>query len=204
MHMPPLETERLIIRPFTLDDLDAVHQILDIEVTMETLSLDERKQWLAWTVLNYKELEWLRQGPWGDRAVVLKSEGRLIGACGFNVAFIPLGRIPSYASGEESSPSLNVLEAALYYALSPAYWGQGYATEAAQALIDYALRELHLKRIVATTSHDNVRSMGVMERVGMRIERNPHPTPQWFQVVGILENEAGGHNQAGLRQPSAG
>jgi RimJ/RimL family protein N-acetyltransferase len=79
-------------------------------------------------------------------------------------------------------------EFGLYYALSPAYQRQGYATEAAQALINYAFTQLHLKRIVATTTYENVASIGVMRKAGMRIEKNPFPDPPGFQVVGILEN----------------
>jgi GNAT superfamily N-acetyltransferase len=76
----------------------------------------------------------------------------------------------------------------LYYALSPAYQRQGYATEAAQALINYAFTQLHLKRIVATTTYENVASIGVMRKLGMRIEKNPSPDPPGLQVVGILES----------------
>ena len=65
---------------------------------------------------------------------------------------------------------------------------QGYATEAARAMIDYAFRELHLRRMVATTTRDNAASIGVMRNVGMRIEENPYPDPPWFQVVGILDS----------------
>lgn len=55
--MPVLETERLVIRPFTLDDLDAIHRILDVELADAdtgsggALSREERGRWLAWTVL---------------------------------------------------------------------------------------------------------------------------------------------------------
>src|SRR5260370_35940096 len=65
---------------------------------------------------------------------------------------------------------------------------QGYATEAPQALINYAFTQLHLKRIVATTTYEHEASIGVMRKVGMRIEKNPSPDPSGFQVVGILEN----------------
>ncbi|MGH2520966.1 MAG: GNAT family N-acetyltransferase, partial [Anaerolineales bacterium] len=64
----------------------------------------------------------------------------------------------------------------------------GYATEAARALIGYAFRELNLRRIVATTDYTNEASIAVMRRLGMRIEKNPYPEPEWFQVVGVLEN----------------
>src|SRR5215469_4957730 len=79
-------------------------------------------------------------------------------------------------------------EFGLYYALSPAYKRQGYATEAAQALINYAFTHLHLKQSVTTTTTGNEASIGVMRKVGMRIEKNTSPDPPGFQVVGILEN----------------
>jgi RimJ/RimL family protein N-acetyltransferase len=47
-------------------------------------------------------------------------------------------------------------------------WGQGYATEAAQAAMRYAFEELDWPEIVAFTSRLNVRSMRVMEKLGMR------------------------------------
>jgi len=78
MHVPPLETERLIIRPFSMDDLDAVYQLLDVDVSMADfgseggMTREERQQWLQWTVLNYAALNRLNQPPYGDRAVVLK------------------------------------------------------------------------------------------------------------------------------------
>lgn len=52
MRVPPLETERLIIRPFTLDDLDAVHQLLDVDLrdadfgNEGATTRDERQKWL--------------------------------------------------------------------------------------------------------------------------------------------------------------
>jgi RimJ/RimL family protein N-acetyltransferase len=55
-------------------------------------------------------------------------------------------------------------------------------------MVAYAFAELRLRRIVATTEHDNARSLNVMRRLGMRIERNPRPEPAWFQSVGILDN----------------
>jgi len=53
MRMPVLETERLLIRPFVLDDLEACHQLFDVEARTEVQSLAERKRWLEWSVMNY-------------------------------------------------------------------------------------------------------------------------------------------------------
>jgi RimJ/RimL family protein N-acetyltransferase len=46
-----------------------------------------------------------------------------------------------------------------------------------------------LHYIVATTEYDNQASIRTMQRLGMTIEHNPDATPEWFQVVGILENK---------------
>ncbi len=195
MRVPPLETERLLISPFTIDDLDAIHQILDIDLVTADFGNEgantrrEREQWLQWTVLSYEELAKLNQPPYGDRAVVLKQTQQVIGACGFVPCFAPFGQLPSLRStSQDAVAHFNSPELGLFYALSPAYQRQGYATEATRALIDYAFTQLDLRRIVATTTYENVASIAVMRKVGMRIEKNPYPDPPWFQVVGILEN----------------
>ena len=197
MLVPPLETERLLIRAFGLEDLDVIHHMLDIELrtadfgSEQARTREERERWLQWTVLSYDELARLYQPPYGDRAMVLKSTQQVIGACGFVPSLGPFGHLPSLrAVSQDALAHLYSPEFGLYYALSPAYQRQGYATEAAQALINYAFTQLHLKRIVATTTTGNEASIGVMRKVGMRIEKNPSPDPPWFQVVGILENKA--------------
>ena len=178
-----------------MDDLQDIHRILDVELAQvnwghdETKAMDERKQWLQWTVMNYEQLAKLYQPPYGERAIVLRSSGQLIGAVGFVPCLAPFEQLPSLRApktGDGLRP--HTTEFGLYYALSPAHQRQGYATEAARAMIDYAFNTLKLKRIVATTTCDNAASMSVMRKLGMRVERNPRSDPLWFQVVGILEN----------------
>ena len=191
MHVPTLGTPRLRIRPFALDDLDAVHRLLDLEVDLEdALTLAERRQWLQWTVLGYRQLARLHQPPYGDRAIVLRQTGQLIGACGYVPLLNAFGRIPSLLHGDGAQEGLTSPEIGLYWALSPARRGKGYATEAAKGLIDHAFTHLHFARIVATTTHDNDGSLGVMRRIGMRVERNPHADPPWFQAVGVIDRPA--------------
>jgi RimJ/RimL family protein N-acetyltransferase len=189
--MPPLTTARLVIRPLILDDLDAIHHILDIDLKMGTQTRDERRRWLEWSVLNYEQLALLYQPPYGERAVALKETGKLIGAVGFVQSYIAAGKLPYYQSLERQpfGDHLHIPELGLFYAFASAFQRQGYATEAVNAMIDYAFKQMNVRRIVATTEYDNDGSMGVMRRVGMRIEKNPTPgDPHYLQVVGILEN----------------
>jgi RimJ/RimL family protein N-acetyltransferase len=195
MRVPPLETPRLIIRPFILDDLEAIHRILDVELrdadfgSDAAKSLDERRQWLQWTTMGYEQLAQLHQPPYGDRAIVLRQPNRVIGACGFVPCLNPFEQLPSLARRGPSGPGGRTsTEFGLFYAIAPAHQRRGYAAEAAAAMVDYAFSTLHLGRVIATTTRNNVASIGVMRRLGMRIEENPYPDPPWLQVVGILDN----------------
>lgn len=194
MKMPPLETERLLIRPFQIDDFEAIHRILDIEhedVVHDEESLAQartaRHRWLQWISLNPDELAALYQPPYGDRAVILKETDTLIGACGYAPILMPLEQIPYFRTDQSRFPARNVNEFGLYWAISTAHQGRGYATEAGRALIDYAFTSLNLKRIVANTDYDNLASQAVMRKLGMTILRNPDPEPPWMQIIGVLE-----------------
>jgi ribosomal-protein-alanine N-acetyltransferase len=189
MDVPPLETERLVVREFVAADLPAVHTLLDAEIALEdALTRAERQEWLTWTMLSYRQLARLYQPPYGDRAIVLKVQDRLIGACGYVPVLNALGQIPAWRGGNPEHLGLTSAAVGLYYVVSPAYQRQGYATEAARALIDYAFTHLRLDRIMATTSFENTGSMAVMRSLGMQIEHNPRPTPLWLQVVGVLDH----------------
>ena len=192
--MPTLETERLIIRPFALSDLDALHHLLDLEQadaetgTAGAQTREQRQAWLEWSVLNYAQLAWMFQPPYGDRAMVLKSSGELIGACGYVPALGPFGLLPTIQANEALARAARFApEVGLYWQVARAHQRHGYASEAARALIAYAFAHINLKRIIATTTHDNAASIGVMQKAGMRIEANPLPVPPRFQVVGIRE-----------------
>jgi RimJ/RimL family protein N-acetyltransferase len=187
--MPTLTTDRLIVRPLAMDDLEAIHAILDVQLAgaAPAETLEARRRWLQWTVLGYEQLALLHQPPYGERAVTLQSTGQLIGACGFAPCLDMFEQLPSLApGGQPPERSRATAEVGLYWAISPDFQGHGYATEAAQALVDYAFRHLKLKRIIATTTYDNTPSLSVMRKLSMRLERNPRPEPRWLQVVGVL------------------
>lgn len=196
--MPVLDTNRLVIRPFCMADADAVYRLLDVELgdanygSEKMGSKEERTEWLRWSVLNYRQLALLYQPPYGDRAVVRKSDGELIGACGFVPCLMPFEQLRGFAPELLDADRFATPEFGLFYAIAPAQRHLGYATEAAQALVDFAFQFLRLKRVVAATHYENAASQGVMRKLGMRIERNPRPGPPWLQVVGCLDNPGSG------------
>ena len=182
--MRALETGRLVIRVFRSEDFEGFAALLD-EAFGENASgsRDSKRMLLDHFVAADAGLELLHQPPYGDRAIVLRDGGALIGSVGFVSCIAPFGLLPSFEPTPRQTP-----EVGLYWALRPEHWGLGYATEAASAMVAYAFESLRLRRIVATTEHDNARSIAVMRRLGMRIERNPRTEPAWFQTVGVLDN----------------
>jgi [ribosomal protein S5]-alanine N-acetyltransferase len=174
--LPVLETERLRVRPLSAGDADAVR----------TVSGEPRPGWLEWTAATYGQLEALHQPPYGERAICLREGGELVGMVGVVPSMGPFAQLPGF--GEAIGPADRLRpEVGLYWALAPEHRGNGYATEAARAVIGHGFAELGLARMVATTEHENLASIAVMRRLGMRVEQNPLPEPDWFQVVGWLD-----------------
>lgn len=185
--MRTLETERLIIRAFVLEDADTVSRLMDAAFGAGALgSADEKRVMFEYAVAADAGHALLHQPPYGDRAIVKRDSNQLIGAIGFAPCLMPFGQLPSFEPTTRFTSEIG-----LFWALFPEHWGHGYATEAAAAMIVYAFDQLRLRRIVATTENDNTRSMNVMRRLGMRLERNPLPEPNWFQTVGLLDNPDG-------------
>ena len=184
--MPVLETERLLIRPFEPADLDACHKLLNLEAWSNNRSIKWTRDYIDWSIRNYGWLAELRQPPYGDRAVVLKSTGGFVGSTGLVPSWGPFDRLPSFG-GDEGADRFRP-EFGLYWATRTAHLRQGYASEAARALVEYAFTSMNLARIIATTQYENAASQAVMRHLGMSIEHNPLPDPPWFQVVGVLQN----------------
>jgi [ribosomal protein S5]-alanine N-acetyltransferase len=182
--MRVLETERLVIRPFVLDDAGAFRRLLEEAFGQGSYGTEDRTRvLLEYNVVADKAHDALHQTPYEDRAIVLRTDGNLVGAVGFAACLAPFGQLKSFGATPHRTS-----EVGLFWALFPDQWGKGYATEAARAMVTYAFDELELARIVATTENDNLRSIAVMKRLGMTIERNPLREPHWFQTVGVLMN----------------
>ena len=182
-----LQTNRLILRPINMDHVDALHRIIyaDPDVAQfyagEVQTLEETRDILLHST-------WLNQHcgdqGWGSWAVIRKEDTRLIGR-------VNLGR-PDRAyytvlEDERNSPFVP-LDTEIGYAIGKAYWGRGYASEGAQAVIDYAFHTLHIPRIVTPADADNVPSHRLLKRLGFRMKRNVHS--EYQGIAGVLQNPA--------------
>lgn len=184
--MPPLTSSRLLIRAFTASDLDAAVAVFDIgysdRIDTTPEAIGKRQAWLDYIIANEQQLATLDQPPYGERAIVDTASQQVIGAIGFVPCVDQFGLV-----GIGHNDGYSQAEVGLFWTIIPTHRRQGYASEAARMMIDYAVGTLGLRRIIATTEHDNIASQGVMRSAGMDIRTNPHDQPHWLQVVGVYE-----------------
>lgn len=146
----PIETERLILRPWREADKPAFAALnADPEVMRHFPKPMTREES---DTLAGRIMARMAERGWGSFAVEVKGGDPFIGFVGPNV---PAYEIPC-------GPCVEV-----GWRLARAAWGRGYATEAARAAVDFAFRQLGLAEIVSFTVVANDRSRRVMERLGM-------------------------------------
>lgn len=146
-----LETDRLILRPFILDDATRVQELAgDKDVAKTTLNiphpyaLEEAKSWIK----NHPTM--IKNGTY-PFAIVLKTERIIVGTMTIRVN-------ETHKKGE------------LAYWVGKEYWGNGYATEAAKEVVRYGFEDLNLNRVWAKAMSKNPASIKVMKNIGMRKE----------------------------------
>jgi RimJ/RimL family protein N-acetyltransferase len=209
---PPLstlETDRLIIRPLVVDDLENCHRLridigwADAQATDE-VNREHRRTWLDWTIDGYREFARLHQPQYGERAIASRKDGAFLGLIGMVPCMAPFAQLPSRGGRPRARATTEV---GLFWALSPGAQGQGFATEAARGLATHLFDHLNLARLVATTERDNPRSIAVMRRLGMRIETNPFTDPEYSRSSESLtrrheaiRDETGSRLKPGVRQ----
>ncbi|MGW7265074.1 GNAT family N-acetyltransferase [Streptomyces sp. NPDC054842] len=159
--MTEIRTPRLLLRRWTDDDLAPMADInADPQVMRWTgdgsvLGLDETAEEIErW------EEEWDEEG-FGVFAVELLASGELAGCVGLSVPeFLP-----------EVLPAV-----AIRWRLGTAFWGQGYASEAAQATLEFALQDRGLDRVVSISRMGDDASENVIRKLGMTADRETeHP-----------------------------
>lgn len=147
-----IETERLVLRTWKEEDVAAYFKInQDPEfikfLAQNSLDIDQVKDYL----LSKNRLQEIY--GYSSWAVELKDTGELIGLMGLNYADFDASFTPAVEIG---------------WRLGLKYWGKGYATEGAKAVLKYGFEILGLKEIVAFSVPENRSSIKVMENIGMQ------------------------------------
>jgi RimJ/RimL family protein N-acetyltransferase len=176
--MDVISTKRLILRDFVEEDWKSVHDYssnLDVVryVDWGPNTEEESKAFIQKALANQKE------SPRKNftLAIVFKTTNTILGGCGIYVV----------------NPPNN--EGYLGYVLNCNFWGQGYATETAQALLTFGFTQLKLHRIFATCDLENKASADVLEKIGMKNEGHFHEhkwkNGKWHDTLlfAILDHE---------------
>ena len=158
-----LETEHLLFRPLTLSDLDDLIALYADPEVMRFLGGPRSKEDVQHALSGYiREYEIYGHSFF---ATIQKSDQRFIGHCGL---------LNQEVEG--------VPEVELGYVLAPQYWQRGLALEGTQALKDYGLQQLGFPRLISLIPPDNVASIHIAEKIGMKYERD---VEQWGQRFGL-------------------
>lgn len=169
-----IESERLILRRIAQDDFDFyAHLHADPDVARylshgKPRSSQESRAWLRSLLGTYESF------ALGQLAVLRKSDGMLIGRCGLSDLAVEAragdGGAPRawYQRAEAPASAEIVFECELGYTFQRSSWGQGYASEAAQCVFDYARDVLRLPRVISLIHPENVRSLRVAQRLGAK------------------------------------
>ncbi len=147
-----LQTERLTLRPLTLEDLDEMSTLLgDAEALAlwgEALDREGARSWIERNLARYAS------HGFGRCAVIWRASGELVGDCGL---------IPTVVEGTD--------EVELGWITRRSFWGRGIATEAGAAWRDYGLGVLGLDRIISMIDERNAASRRIAEKLGFSVER---------------------------------
>lgn len=149
MSLPTLYTDHLVLRPWTEQDIDALHNLwTDSDVCRYLFdgAVMDIQQVSDLVRSGIKTAARTGVGFW---SIHLSSNISLLGFCGF-------------------CPSVDRLEAELLYGLLPRYWGQGFATEACLGILSYLWSATAFTHVYAKTDGPNEKSLGVIHRLGMR------------------------------------
>ena len=173
-----IETERLILREFTMDDWPEVSAYQSDPLYQRFYPETERTPTQARKFVQMF-LDQQREEPRRkfQLAVTLKTDPKLIGNCGLRL------------------DRADACQADIGYEFSPDHWGKGYATEAAQAMVCFGFATFDLHRIWSWCIAENHGSARVLEKLGMQLEgrlrENEFFRDRWWDTLmyGLLKAE---------------
>lgn len=150
--MAIIETTRLLLRSLMLEDAKRIEELAsDYEIAKTTLTIPHPyPQGSAVNFIN-SVLEAEKNKKLVIFAIINKENNQLIGVINLNIA-------EAYKRGE------------LAYWIGKPYWGNGYGTEAAKALMNYGFNKLNLNKVFAQSFTANPGSWRIMEKIGLKYE----------------------------------
>ena len=160
----PLRTARLLLRPLTVEDTDAL---------LSYRSLEEVCRFVPFEPMNRETIMERLEGRWAQTAFTADNAGVILG-----VELADCARLVGDVTLFQWSELHRCAE--LGWILDPAHSGHGYATEAAAELMRLGFQELGLHRIVARVDARNDPSLRLAERLGMRREAHLIEN-EWFK-----------------------
>ena len=153
MLLPKIETERLFLRMYRADELEEVyHLCTDADITKFFSFSNEITKKNVMASLPKRIERWRTQG-FGQFGVFSKNDEKLIGYCGLQ-----------YLD--------NTIEVEIYYGFFKNFWGKGFATEAAKAMLRFGFEEAKLKKIAAVIHPENLSSQKVLLKLGLVQKQN--------------------------------
>jgi len=145
-----LETNRLILREFTIEDLPRMIEIGTNPIVMRQFPPELKTPERAKKVLD-DVIEQYKDKGYSLYAVIYKADNKLIGFCGFLYNYTDDGK--------------EFIE--LSYRLDNSYWNQGLATEAAIACRDFAFNKLNFEEFYSIIMDDNYASLAIARKLGL-------------------------------------
>ena len=148
--MAELDTDHLLLRQWREADREPWAALCSDPEVMQFLSSNRDRATSDAAIDRWRSR--IEEQGWSFWAVELKSTSEFIGMAGLQVPAAPHPCLPCTEIG---------------WRLARAYWGQGYASEAARRVLSFAFTNLKLQDVVASTAVGNQRSSAVMQRIGM-------------------------------------
>lgn len=160
-----IETARLILRKFTLDDAGFMLELLNTPAWLRFIgdrnvrTLEEAKQYLlGGNIRSYQE------HGFGFYVVVVKETNQSIGTCGI-----------------KKREGLDDVD--IGFGFLPQFMGKAYGYEAASATLNYALNDLKIKRIVAIVDPENTASISLIKKIGLVFEKMAQLSPKDIELM---------------------
>lgn len=149
-----IETNRLIIRPYSLENIDETYEVVSEKnfyqyIPEDIPSRDGVRQIIEWSIAQNKKNTREKIYKF-NLAIIHKADNRVIGYCGLGPDDLGMG------------------ETEIYYGLSSKYRKQGLALEAARATLEYGFEVIQLQKIMAFAHYQNQPSLNLLEKLGLK------------------------------------